>query len=94
MKNVKKWTALMLAGIMALSVTACGSGAGRGTVETKSGSSAASGSTAAESTAAASPEEAAEAEAEKEDANFSTGEVSGTTYRQDFFKIQLTRDTP
>lgn len=104
MKNVKKWTALMLAGIMALSVSACGSGAGRGTVETKSGSSAASGSTAAESTAAestaaestaaASPEEAAEAEAEKEDANFSTGEVSGTTYRQDFFKIQLTRDTP
>ncbi len=99
MKNVKKWTALMLAGIMALSVTACGSGAGRGTVETKSGSSAASGSTAAESTAAestaaVSPEEAAEAEAEKEDENFSTGEVSGTTYRQDFFKIQLTRDTP
>ena len=95
MKNLKKWTALVLAGIMTLSVSACGSGAGHGTVETKSGSS------KTESTAAASQgsgemtaEESAEAKAEKEDENFSTGEVSGTTYRQDFFKIQLTRDTP
>lgn len=91
MKNLKKWTALALAGIMALSVSACGSNAGRGTVETKSGSS------KTESTAAASQgagDVTAEEKAEKEDENFSTGEVSGTTYRQDFFKIQLTRDTP
>ncbi|MER2027004.1 MAG: hypothetical protein ABS874_07165 [Lachnospiraceae bacterium] len=95
MKNLKKWTALVLAGIMTLSVSACGSGAGRGTVETKSGSSktesaAGSAVAAAEMTA----EESAEAKAEKEDENFSTGEISGTTYKQEFFKIQLTRDTP
>lgn len=93
MKNVKKWTALMLAGIMALSVTACGSGAGRGTVETKSGSSATEGSAKTES-AAITAEESAEAKAEKEDENFSTGDVSGSTYKQEFFGIQLTRDTP
>ena len=91
MKNLKKWTALALAGIMALSASACGSKAGRGTVETKSGSS------KTESTAAASQgagDVTAEEKAEKEDENFSTGEVSGSTYKQDFFKIQLTRDTP
>ena len=93
MKNLKKWTALALAGIMALSVSACGSKAGRGTVETKSGSSKTE-SAASQGAGDLTAEESAEAKAEKEDENFSTGEVSGTTYRQDFFKIQLTRDTP
>ena len=95
MKNLKKWTALVLAGIMTFSVSACGSGAGHGTVETKSGSSkteSAAGSMVA--SAEMTAEESAEAKAEKEDENFSTGEVSGTTYKQEFFKIQLTRDTP
>ena len=93
MKNLKKWTALALAGIMALSVSACGSKAGRGTVETKSGSSKTE-SAASQGAGDLTAEESAEAKAEKEDENFSTGEVSGSTYKQDFFKIQLTRDTP
>ena len=93
MKNLKKWTALALAGIMALSVSACGSKAGRGTVETKSGSSKTE-SAASQVAGDLTAEESAEAKAEKEDENFSTGEVSGSTYKQDFFKIQLTRDTP
>ena len=93
MKNLKKWTALALAGIMALSVSACGSKAGRGTVETKSGSSKTE-SAASQGAGDLTAEESAEAKAEKEDENFSTGEVSGSTYKQDFFKIHLTRDTP
>ena len=85
----------MLAGIMVLSVSACGSGAGRGTVEKKSESSktgyeAASSQGSSEMTA----QESDEAKAEKEDENFSAGEVSGMTYRQEFFKIQLTKDDP
>ena len=95
MNNLKKWTALLLAGIMALSVSACGSGAGRGTVETKSGNSKTeSNAASAQGSTGMTAEESAEAKAEKEDENFATGEVSGSTYRQEFFKIQLTRDTP